>query len=91
MTFFAVCAFAVKAPQYRSSRVHGMGNAFIAVADNKDALYYNPAGLNLIGRLGNFEKNPDMGYMTKNGSSFNILSVTLDFPIDDMNDILNAC
>ncbi|MCL2102120.1 MAG: hypothetical protein FWH22_10465, partial [Fibromonadales bacterium] len=91
MTFFAVCAFAVKAPQYRSSRVHGMGNAFIAVADNKDALYYNPAGLNLIGRLGNFEKNPDMGYMTKNGSSFNYLNVTLELPVNEMNDFLDIC
>ncbi len=29
-----------------------MGNAFVAVADSRDALHYNPAGLNLMGRGG---------------------------------------
>ncbi|MDR2580855.1 MAG: hypothetical protein LBC85_07685 [Fibromonadaceae bacterium] len=88
---FAVCAFAAKAPQYRSMRVHGMGNAFIAVADNKDALYYNPAGLNLIGRLGNFERNPDMGYMPRSGSAFSFLNVTLELPVGEINDFLDVC
>lgn len=31
---------------YRGLRPLGMGNAFIAVSDDKDALFYNPAGLN---------------------------------------------
>ncbi|MDR3001753.1 MAG: hypothetical protein LBU89_10875, partial [Fibromonadaceae bacterium] len=91
ITLFAVCALAAKAPQYRSTRVHGMGNAFIAVADNKDALYYNPAGLNLINRLGNFEKNPEMGYMPANGSSLNFLVVSLELPIGTTNDFLDVC
>jgi hypothetical protein len=43
-------AFAVQ-PQvtYRDSRVLGMGGAFVAVADDKNALFYNPAGFASIG------------------------------------------
>jgi Long-chain fatty acid transport protein len=62
-----LCSFtfiaAAKGPQYNSLRVRGMGGAFVAVADDKNALYYNPAGLNLINRFGNYEENPDMGYL----------------------------
>ena len=39
-----------------------MGNAFVAVVDNKDALYYNPAGLNLINALGNPSRRPGIIY-----------------------------
>jgi len=88
---FAVCVLAAKAPEYISSRVHGMGNAFVAVADNKNALYYNPAGLNLINRLGNFEKAPDMGYMSRNEASFRLFAVSLELPVDDMNSLLDLC
>jgi hypothetical protein len=80
-----------KAPQYRSMRVHGMGNAFVAVADNKDALYYNPAGLNLINRFGDFKRNPDMGYMPSNEGSLRILAINLELPVGDMNRALNLC
>lgn len=34
--------------QYRSVRAMGMGNAFGAVANDSDALYYNPAGIATI-------------------------------------------
>jgi len=90
---FAVCSFAAKgkAPEYISSRVHGMGNAFVAVADNKNALYYNPAGLNLINRLGNFEKAPEMGYMPRNDISFRLFAVSLELPVDDLNSLLDLC
>jgi len=89
-----VCVFAAakaSAPQYRSLRVLGMGNAFIAVADNKDAIYYNPAGLNLIGTLGNFEKNPDMGYMPKNGFDLRFLNIVSEYPGAMMGDIMDLC
>jgi hypothetical protein len=78
-----------KAPQYRSMRVHGMGNAFVAVADNKDALYYNPAGLNLINRFGDFKRNPDMGYMPPNEGGFRFLAINIELPVS--NKTLDYC
>jgi len=78
-------------PQYRSLRVHGMGNAFVAVADNKDALYYNPAGLYLINRLGNFEKEPDLGYMPRNPGTFSLVSLSLKLPTGEVGDLLDVC
>lgn len=68
-----------------------MGGAFVAVADNKNALYYNPAGLNLINRLGNFEKNPDMGYMRGESWELNLVSVSTSVPGNEIDDIFNAC
>jgi len=88
------CVFAVakgSAPKYRSLRVLGMGNAFVAVADNKDAIYYNPAGLNLIGSLGNFERYPDMGYMPKNGSDMRFLNVAFEYPGSMIGNIMDLC
>jgi len=84
-------AYSAKGPEYRSLRVHGMGGAFVAVADSKDALYYNPAGLNLINRLGNFEKNPDMGYMPHPHSEFRLFSTSIFLPANEINDVLNIC
>lgn len=62
----AVSAFAVKGPVHKSSRAYGMGNAHIAVVDDKEAIHYNYAGLNQMGRLGNYEKRPEMGYYPDN-------------------------
>jgi len=84
-------AHSAKGPQYHSLRVHGMGGAFVAVADNKDALYYNPAGLNLIGRLGNFEKNPDMGYMPFSQSEVRMFSTTIFLPGKEIDTVIDAC
>ena len=41
-------SWGVKGPEHRTLRPLAMGNAFVAVVDDKDALHYNPAGLNLI-------------------------------------------
>lgn len=38
-------AWAVRGPRYLSGRALGMGNAFVALSDDYNALYYNPAGL----------------------------------------------
>jgi len=84
-------AYSAKGPAYRSLKVHGMGGAFVAVADGKDALYYNPAGLNLIGRLGNFEKDPDMGYMPRLHSEVRLVSATVFLPADEINNVIDVC
>jgi hypothetical protein len=38
-------AHAVRGPRYLSGRALGMGDAFVALSDDYNALYYNPAGL----------------------------------------------
>lgn len=58
--------FARKGPNFTSLRAAAMGNAFVALVDDREAIYYNPAGLNLINRLGNYEKRPDLGYYVNN-------------------------
>jgi hypothetical protein len=56
VTFAAVWGIAIhssnaaQGPQFKSARALSMGNAFVALADTRDALHYNPAGLNLINR-----------------------------------------
>ncbi len=55
-----VGAWGRSGPEHRTLRPLGMGNAFVAVADDKDAMHYNPAGLNLMGRLGNKELRPEL-------------------------------
>ncbi|HSQ42377.1 MAG TPA: hypothetical protein VLM37_08880 [Fibrobacteraceae bacterium] len=55
-----------KGPTHKSLRAYAMGNAFVAVAEDKEAVYYNPAGLNLINRLGNYEDHPELGYYPSN-------------------------
>ena len=95
LIFILLCSFifaaATKGPEYRSLRVHGMGGAFVAVADGREALYYNPAGLNLINRLGNFEKNPDMGYMPRKSFEFRLLTVSASLPGNMITDVLDVC
>lgn len=41
----AGAAQAVQGPKYLSGRALGMGDAFVALSDDYNALYYNPAGL----------------------------------------------
>ena len=95
ITFILLCGFmfagAAKGPEYRSLRVHGMGGAFIAIADNKDALYYNPAGLNLINRMGNFEKNPDMGYLPQKSFELRLLTVSASLPANEITNVIKIC
>lgn len=43
-----------------------MGNAHVAVVDDKEAIYFNYAGLNQINRLGNYAKRPEQGYYPRN-------------------------
>ncbi len=69
LVLLALCAsssFAGTGPVHKSLRAYSMGNAFVAVVDDKDAVYYNPAGLNHLNNLGNYEKNPELGYYPSN-------------------------
>jgi len=84
-------AYSAKGPQYRSLKVHGMGGAFVAVADDKNALYYNPAGLGLINNLGNFKKNPDMGYMPNQNSDIRLFSAAIFLPSNEIDKMLDVC
>jgi hypothetical protein len=84
-------ASAAKGPQYRSLRVHGMGGAFVAVADGKDALYYNPAGLNLKSRFENFEKYPEMGYMPRQRYELKLLTASVGLPANEIEDVIDIC
>lgn len=59
-------AFAAKAPTHHSIRAESMGNAHVAVVDDKEAIYFNYAGLSQINRLGNYEKRPEQGYYPRN-------------------------
>ena len=63
---FATLAIADMGPVHKTLRAYAMGNAFVAVVDDQDAVYYNPAGLNLINRLGNYESYPEYGYYPRN-------------------------
>lgn len=62
----AALSFAAKAPTHHSLRAEAMGNAHVAVADDKEAIYFNYAGLTQINRLGNYDKRPEQGYYPRN-------------------------
>ena len=58
--------FAAKAPTHHSLRAESMGNAHVAVVDDKEAIYFNYAGLSQINRLGNYKIRPEQGYYPRN-------------------------
>lgn len=62
----AAFSFAAKAPTHHSLRAEAMGNAHVAVSDDKEAIYFNYAGLSQINRLGNYDKRPEQGYIPRN-------------------------
>lgn len=66
IAIFTTCAFAAKAPTHHSLRAEAMGNAHVALVDDKEAIYFNYAGLSQINRLGNYEKRPEQGYYPRN-------------------------
>jgi len=77
---------AVSGPEYRSLRALSMGNAFVAVVDNKDALYYNPAGLNLINALGNPSARPGLAAYPRTRLNARVNAVGMAVPLETMND-----
>jgi hypothetical protein len=81
-------AFALKGPEHKTLRPLGMGNAFVAVADDKDALHYNPAGLNLINSLGNRKKRPEMGYYPSDAFDMHMNFLGLGLPLGTAYNLL---
>lgn len=81
MALLAGAAWAEELPVfYKGIRPLGMGGAFTAVADDENAMFYNPAGLNKIEALGGVDiLNPYFEY-SKN---------TLDF-FKDLGDVEDA-
>ncbi len=75
-------SWAGRGPTHKSLRAYAMGNAFVAVAEDKDAVYYNPAGLNLINKLGNYKTNPELGYYVHNFIDMR-LNLGLDLPMTE--------
>jgi hypothetical protein len=82
-------AAAASGPQYRSLRAQSMGNAFVAVVDNKDALYYNPAGLNLINSLGNASARPGLAAYPRTRLNARVNIVGAAAPLSEMNDFFD--
>jgi hypothetical protein len=66
LCFTTTFLFAAKGPVHKSLRAYSMGNAHVAIVDDKEAIYYNYAGLSQINRLGNFKVRPQQGYYPRN-------------------------
>jgi len=75
-------------PEHRTLRPLSMGNAFVAVVDDKDAMHYNPAGLNLIGRLGNKRLHPRMERYPLDKFDMHMDFLGTAIPVSDALDIL---
>jgi hypothetical protein len=75
-------------PEHRTLRPLAMGNAFVAVVDDKDAMHYNPAGLNLMGRLGNANLRPEMARYPLNRFDMHMDFLGTAIPVDEALDIL---
>jgi hypothetical protein len=75
-------------PEHRTLRPLAMGNAFVAVVDDKDAMHYNPAGLNLMGRLGNANLRPEMSRYPLNKFDMHMDFLGTAIPVDEALDIL---
>lgn len=78
--------FAAQGPRHKSLRAYAMGNAHVAIVDGKEAIYYNYAGLNQMGKLGHYDKYPETGYYPSNDFDFRI-NVGGAAPFNDTRDI----
>lgn len=82
----ATSLFAAQGPRHKSLRAYAMGNAHVAIVDGKEAIYYNYAGLNQMGKLGHYDKYPETGYYPSNDFDFRI-NVGGAAPFNDTRDI----
>jgi hypothetical protein len=78
--------YAYKAPQHKTLRSLSMGGAFTAVAEDRNAIFKNPAGLNLMNKLGNYEKRPDLGYYADNWYD---MRMDYGFSLPDLTSLYN--
>jgi len=78
----AQAAFRESPQLYRGLRPLGMGNAFIGVSDDHNAMFYNPAGLNDVERFRIEVLNPTV---TVSYNVVNIVKSVLDV-MDDLGD-----
>ncbi len=69
---------------FRGVRPLGMGNAFIAVADDENALFYNPAGLSKTSMLNVGIFNPVFGISDK---MIDLISDAQDIDMDDTGEV----
>ena len=76
-------------PEHRTLRPLAMGNAFVAVVDDKDAMHYNPAGLNLMGRLGNKSRRPEMSRYPLDKFDMHMDFLGTALPVSEALDILD--
>lgn len=75
-------------PEHRTLRPMAMGNAYVAVADDKDAMHYNPAGLNLMGRLGSKKLRPRMERYPLDKFDMHMDFLGTAIPVNEALDIL---
>lgn len=76
-------------PEHRTLRPLAMGNAFVAVADDKDAMHYNVAGLNLMGRLGHKTHRPAMSRYPLDKFDMHMDFLGTAIPVAEALDLLN--
>ena len=86
--FCAASCLAAQGPKHKSLRAYAMGNAHVAIVDDKEALYYNYAGLNQMNKLGNYEKHPEVGYYPHNAVDMRI-NLGLAGPLNEARRIYN--
>ena len=84
----AVDSWSAAGPIHRTLRPLAMGNAFVAVVDDKDAMHYNPAGLNLMGRLGNASKRPELARYPLDKFDMHMDFLGTALPVDEGLDIM---
>jgi hypothetical protein len=84
----ASLAVAEIGPIHRTLRPLAMGNAFTALVDDKDAMHYNPAGLNLMGRLGNAAKRPMLARYPTDKFDMHMDFLGTALPVNEALDIL---
>lgn len=82
------CVSGRSGPEHRTLRPLSMGNAYVAVADDKDAMHYNPAGLNLMGRLGSKKLRPRMERYPLDKFDMHMDFLGTAIPVNEALDIL---
>ena len=85
----AAPAWGRSGPEHRTLRPLAMGNAFVAVADDKEAMHYNVAGLNLMGRLGSKSKRPALSRYPLDRFDMHMDFLGTALPVAEALDLLN--